>query len=697
MEDKKLYILLLSFIICILSISAINATEITTNKDMMSSDNNNDNNLETNIRYDDVTTSEENSEIKIEENNDNDKEDDDDPLTFTELNTTINNNTDSTINLSNNYKYNEDIDSYFKDGIYINRNLTIYGNGVTIDGNQMARIFKVADNTNVEFHNIKFINGKVDNGGAIYGGNAYNCEFTKNRANLGGAIYGGNAYNCTFTENNDTSEGGAIYQGNATNCTFINNEAFGGGAIYGGNAYNCNFTKNNAYYGGAINHGNAYNCTFTENEAKNGHGGAINNGTATNCTFTENKAKNGGAIYQGNATNCEFTRNIADEGGAIYRGNAYNSTFTNNIGYYGGAICRGNAYNCTFTNNIAWFEGGAMYNGTAYNCTFIGNNATSGGAMSNGDAINCLFKNNIIGGAMYGGNAILCKFENNSCAYTNIIPATINVLNYTSTYGSGERLKFNLTANDTLFDGFNTTINIYKDGLLVKTVYGLTGEGWIVNLKPGRYTAVLSLTDYPDEQSSNTTINVIKEKTTITAKPISTIYNVGKNLIITLKDQNGNAIKNAVLTVNLGSAKKYTTDANGQVKINIATLTPKTYTAKITYAESDIFNASTASVKVTVKKATPKITVKAASFKLKVKTKKYTATFKNNKNQAIKNTKVTLKVGGKTYSVKTNSKGQATFKITNLKKIGSYIAVITFPTNKYYNKVAKKVKITVKR
>ena len=145
MEDKKLYILLLSFIICILSISAINATEITTNKDMMSSDNNNDNNLETNIRYDDVTTSEENSEIKIEENNDNDKEDDDDPLTFTELNTTINNNTDSTINLSNNYKYNEDIDSYFKDGIYINRNLTIYGNGVTIDGNQMAGIFKVAE------------------------------------------------------------------------------------------------------------------------------------------------------------------------------------------------------------------------------------------------------------------------------------------------------------------------------------------------------------------------------------------------------------------------------------------------------------------------------------------------------------------------------------------------------------------------
>ena len=258
-------------------------------------------------------------------------------------------------------------------------------------------------------------------------------------------------------------------------------------------------------------------------------------------------------------------------------------------------------------------------------------------------------------------------------------------------------MKFNVTANDTLFDGFNTTINIYKDGLLVKTVYGLTGEGWIVNLKPGRYTAVLSLTDYPDEQSSNTTINVIKEKTTITAKPISTIYNVGKNLIITLKDQNGKAIKNAALTVNLGSAKKYTTDANGQVKINIATLTPKTYNAKITYAESDIFNASTASVKVTVKKATPKITAKSTSYKLKVKTKKYTAIFKDNKNKALKYTKVTLKVNGKTYTVKTNSKGQATFKITNLKRKGPYNALITVPTNTYYNKISKKIKITVKQ
>ena len=119
-------------------------------------------------------------------------------------------------------------------------------------------------------------------------------------------------------------------------------------------------------------------------------------------------------------------------------------------------------------------------------------------------------------------------------------------------------------------------------------------------------------------------------------------------------------------------------------------MTPKTYNAKIAYTGSDSIEGTTGSVKVTVIKATPKITVKSAKYKLKAKTIKYTASFKNNKNQAIKNTKVTLKVNGKT-------KGQGVFKITNLKKKGSYTAVITVPANTYYNKVSKNVKITVKQ
>ena len=648
-QNKKIYLSVLLFLVCILSISSISATESTINEEVTCTYTDQENNLETDIRYEDVLTSNKNDELNLEENNNQGKFETDkttivntDTLTFTDLNRTINDNTNSTIYLSNNYIYNNDTDSNFKNGIAISRNLIVYGNGVTLDGNNMARIFNVDNlDLNVKFYNIVFINGLSDFGGAICNGNAYNCTFTNNTGYNGGV----------------NTSGGGIYNGNAYNCTFIHNNA--------------------GYYGGAICNGNAYNCTFTNDNTAQ-LGGAIYNGTAYNCIFLNNSAYEGGAISEGNAYNCTFTEQLAKHGGAICNGNAYNCTFTNNTGYTGGALNIGNAYNCTFTNNTAGNYGGALNSSNATNCIFNNNNAT-------------------IGQAMYQGNAILCIFNGNTNNDTNIIPSTINVLNYTSTYQSGERLKFNLTADNIEFDGFNTTIKIYKDNVLYTTVYGLTGEGWIVDLNPNTYTAVLSLTSYPDEKPSNVTIIVLKRASKIISSPVITTYNIGKNLVITLKDGNGKPISGTVLTVKLGSSKKYTTNANGQVKINVGTLTPKTYTAKITYAGSDFYNGTTGSAKVTVKKAKPKITAKSTSFKLKLKTKKYTVTFKNNKYQALKNTKVTLKVNGKTYSVKTNSKGQGVFKITNLKKKGSYTAVITVPTNKYYNKVSKKVKITVKQ
>ena len=50
----------------------------------------------------------------------------------------------------------------------------------------------------------------------------------------------------------------------------------------------------------------------------------------------------------------------------------------------------------------------------------------------------------------------------------------------------------------------------------------------------------------------------------------------------------------------------------------------------------------------------------------------------------------------KTYKVKTNNRGNATFKIKKLTKKGTYKTTVTFKGNKYYSKVAKKVKIKIK-
>ena len=138
-----------ALLICILSIQTIVAEENVNNKELISN-NNQDNMLKTNNQYNDVLKDYNYEEKKSETNKSTINNED--PLTFTKLNETINDNSNSTIYLSNNYKYNNNSDSNFQEGILINRNLTIKGNGVTLDGNMMARIFKVSNlNLNVNF------------------------------------------------------------------------------------------------------------------------------------------------------------------------------------------------------------------------------------------------------------------------------------------------------------------------------------------------------------------------------------------------------------------------------------------------------------------------------------------------------------------------------------------------------------------
>ena len=127
-------------------------------------------------------------------------------------------------------------------------------------------------------------------------------------------------------------------------------------------------------------------------------------------------------------------------------------------------------------------------------------------------------------------------------------------------------------------------------------------------------------------------------------------------------------------------------------------LAPNKYTAKIYFAGvKDTYLKSSKTVKITVKKATAKLSAGAKTYKAKTKIKRYVVTLKDNLKKPLRNTKVTLKIRGKLYSVKTNSKGKATFKLTNLPKKGKYVAVVKYAGNAYYKSITKKPKITVRR
>lgn len=237
---------------------------------------------------------------------------------------------------------------------------------------------------------------------------------------------------------------------------------------------------------------------------------------------------------------------------------------------------------------------------------------------------------------------------------------------------------------DICIDG--TLKNLFSDA---KGTYNFD----ISKLEPGKHT-IISYNIRTNEFVSN--IITIKPATELTANAITATYNINKNLVITLK-YNGVALSGLPITVSLNGVKEYITDNNGQIKVSTKGLIPKTYFASIKFAGYNNFTASSKSVKVVVKKASPKITAKAKSYKVNVKTKKYRIVLKNNMNKVMKNKKVYLKVKGKTYVAKTNSKGKATFKITKLTKKGKYAAVIKYKGDKYYKTITKKVKITVKK
>ena len=596
--------------------------------------------------------------------------------------------------------------------------------------------------------NCNFVDNKAAGdysfGGAVHFssiGNVSNCNFTNNTSSgEGGAINmgSGTVTNCNFTNNTANRDGGAIRlssTGTVTNCNFTGNNATTGSAIY--------FYQ--AYYSSTLT---VSDSTFLNNRANAGDLDVVKNDNNITITFTgQNNLLN--AIYSNDAevtfTNVTYwgANGIATVSATLSGSNKAAGQNITVKGVVNGKII--DKINVTDENGeivlddagdywiIVSHKGDLYYTEiaeTLFTNMKLYANVTS--LTTNNKTVNITAKSNIFSEVMPGkllfilsdgtadGMVIEANYAGNGTWWAEHAFNEYSVYQVSAAYdglddvtvkeGTITIIKANSTlkVDDMAFDydaTGSTNVSFTNASGVNASVVGQPNAVVKVNgtnitvfgLNAGTYN--LTVTTIVDDDHNpvtvNATITVNKLQTELSGNAITATYNVNSDLVVTLKDSNGNPVSGAKLIVDLNGAKTYTTDSNGQVKVSTKGLAPNVYTAKVTFDGNTNYGKSALDVKVTVKKATPKLTAKKKTFKTSVKTKKYTITLKDNTGKAIKKAKVTLKVKGKTYKATTNSKGKAVFKIKNLKKKGTFKATITYKGNKYYNKITKKANIKV--
>lgn len=176
----------------------------------------------------------------------------------------------------------------------------------------------------------------------------------------------------------------------------------------------------------------------------------------------------------------------------------------------------------------------------------------------------------------------------------------------------------------------------------------------------------------------------------------------GGNFTVQLVDANGVPLANKTVLIGYnGKCLERTTDENGYASVQINLQSENRLTFAVTFLGDDNYNATMEVYLITIEKKPVTINATAKSYKRTTKTKQFKVTLGTVESADGQiflpvNKKVTLKVNGKTFSAKTNSKGQATFKITNLSKKGKFVANVKYAGDKTYAAASKKVTLTVK-
>uniref|UniRef100_UPI00386F86FB hypothetical protein n=1 Tax=Methanobrevibacter sp. TaxID=66852 RepID=UPI00386F86FB len=232
--------------------------------------------------------------------------------------------------------------------------------------------------------------------------------------------------------------------------------------------------------------------------------------------------------------------------------------------------------------------------------------------------------------------------------------------------------------------------NVITDGVDTS----VAGEVTITGLLPGNYTITITNdgNDNITGSSDSAEFTVTKKATFLMFNDDELTYADNPELIMTLMDENGNIIKNALIHVNntLG-VYKYRTDNVGAATVPV-NLKPGEYEFAISYDGSDIYEGLNTTKTVVVNKMETVISVEDTTVTYKANDN-YTITVTDANGNPVSGITVSVDNGAKVLRYRTGADGVANVPVTL--KPGNYTFDVSFAGNNLYKASNSSSKVVV--
>ena len=108
----------------------------------------------------------------------------------------------------------------------------------------------------------------------------------------------------------------------------------------------------------------------------------------------------------------------------------------------------------------------------------------------------------------------------------------------------------------------------------------------------------------------STTISVLGKGSSLITSPVTTNYNVTKELVATLTDVNGNPLSNKPIQFVVGTIDKtLNTTSDGKVSVDVSGLVPDSYIATISFAGDECYDEFSTTANVIINKVVPNVSI----------------------------------------------------------------------------------------